>query len=88
MRLMLKHGRPQTFFQGRAQTYYLPKKHLKTHYFPLKKSKNILFWPAREGGKGPLLPSPALAPSSCGRPCAKVSYITQFHSKLQQTSLS
>jgi len=57
------HGRPQTFFQGRAKfsrgggakTYYLPKKHLKTYYFPLKKSKNILF----SRVKGPLLPSPA-----------------------------
>jgi len=64
------HGRPQTFFQGRAKfsrgakTYYLPKKHLKTYYFPLKKSKNILFWPAR-GGQGPLLALP------CGRPWAR-----------------
>jgi len=38
------------------------KKHLKTYYFPLKKSKNILFWPAR-GGQGPPLALP------CGRPC-------------------
>jgi len=52
-------------FQGGAKTYYLPKKHLKTYYFSLKKSKNILFWPAR-GGQGPPLALP------CGRPCPQV----------------
>jgi len=49
-------------FQGGAKTYHLPKKHLKTYYFLLKKSKNILFWLAR-GGQGPPLALP------CGRPC-------------------
>ncbi len=42
------HGRPQTFFPGKGKIYY----------FLSKKSKNILFWPAK-GGKCPLLPSPA-----------------------------
>jgi len=45
------HGRPQTFFQGRARftrgvcakTYYLPEKCLETYYFLSKKMKNILF---------------------------------------------
>jgi len=51
------HGRPQTFFQGRAKF----SRGAKTYYFPLKKSKNILFWPTR-GVKGPSLALP------CGRP--------------------
>jgi hypothetical protein len=45
----LSHGRPQTFFQGRAKifpggarTYFLPKKMKKILIFP-KKSENILF---------------------------------------------
>jgi hypothetical protein len=45
-----KHGRPQTFFQGRAKifqggarTYFLPKKTTKKILFTPKKSKNILF---------------------------------------------
>jgi len=46
-------------FPGGGQKHTIcQKKHLKTYYFPLKKSKNILFWLAR-GVKGPLLPSPA-----------------------------
>jgi len=40
------HGRPQTFFQGRAKFSSDLKK---TNYFPFKKSINILFWPARGG---------------------------------------
>jgi len=61
-----EHGRPQTFFQGRAKfsrgakTYYWSKKCLKTYYFHSKKSKNILFGPAREGQVPPLaLPADA-----------------------------
>jgi len=41
-----------------AKTYQLPKKHVKSQ-------KNILFWPTRGGGKGPLLPSPADAHDAC-----------------------
>ncbi len=43
------HGRPQTFFQGRAKfsrgakTYYLTKRHLKRYYFRQKSAKNILW---------------------------------------------
>jgi len=68
------HGRPQTFFQGRAKfsrggkTYYFLKNTLKRYYFPQKKSKNILFWLARggdRGGQGPPLALP------CGRPCSR-----------------
>ncbi len=62
------HGRLQTFFQGRAKfsrgakTYYLPKKHLKTYYFSLKKVKKHTIL-AGQGGQGPPLALP------CGRPC-------------------
>ncbi len=54
-------------FPGGVKTYYWPKKCLKTYYYHSKKSKNILFRPARGGGKCPLLPSPADAydSSSC-----------------------
>jgi hypothetical protein len=42
-----QHGRPQTFFQGRAKifqgwgarTYFLPKKQLKRYHFPKKSLK-------------------------------------------------
>jgi len=48
------------FSGGGGETYYLPKKSLKTYYFLSKKLKNILFWPAKgKWGKCPLLPSPA-----------------------------
>ncbi len=58
----LVHGRPQTFFKGRAKfsrggpkTYYSPKKHLKTYYFPLKRSKTYYF--GRPGGsRAPFCP--------------------------------
>jgi hypothetical protein len=36
---------------GRGKSYYLPKKCPKTYYFLSKKSKNILFWPAKGGGQ-------------------------------------
>jgi hypothetical protein len=56
------HGRPQTFFQGRAKifqgwarTYFLPKKQRKKYYFSQKKSENILFL-AGQGGKNPPCP--------------------------------
>jgi len=57
------YWRPQTFFQGvqnfpvgGAKTLYLPKKHLKTYYFRVKKSKNTLLCPAGGGGgQGPPL---------------------------------
>jgi len=62
-------GVRRLFFQGRAtfsrgsKTYYLPKKCPKTYYFLSKKSKNILFWPAKGGGgQEPPLALP------CGRP--------------------
>ncbi len=58
------HGRPQTFFQGRAKIFQgeEPAFWLKTRknipFFP-KESQNI-FWPARRGGgQEPPLPSPA-----------------------------
>jgi len=60
------HERPQTFFQGgRGGTYYLPKKHLKTYYFPIK--SQIFYRPGGGvgwggGGQGPPLALP------CGRP--------------------
>ena len=60
------HGRPQTFFQGRAKifqggarTYFLPKKQRKRYYLSKKSLKTYYFWPARGGGKSPPLPSPA-----------------------------
>ena len=60
------HGRPQTFFQGRAKfsrgakTYYLPKKHKNRYYFSQKSQKTYYFGrPGGGGGKCPLLPSPA-----------------------------
>jgi hypothetical protein len=63
-----KHGRPQTFFQGRAKifrgggggakTYFLPKKQQKDTIFP-KKSKNILYL-AGQGGGGKSPPCPPL----------------------------
>jgi hypothetical protein len=49
-------------YQGGAKTYYLPKKCPKTYYFLSKKSKNILFWPAKGGQETPLA-------HPCGRPC-------------------
>jgi len=53
------YRRPQTFFQGRAKTYYLPKNTLK-YYFPLKSQKTYFICrPVGGGGKGTLLPTPA-----------------------------
>jgi len=49
-------------FPGGSKTYYLPKKCLKTYYFHSKKSKNILFWPAKGGGQVPPLPLPCRRP--------------------------
>jgi len=47
------------FFRG-GKNILFAKKHQKDTIF-LEKVKNPLFWPARkgEGGKGPVLPSPA-----------------------------
>jgi len=78
----LRHGRPQTFFQGqgRVKTYYMTKRHLKRCYFRQKSAKNILFWSSR-GVKGPLLPSPADAHGlrdSSSKP-KDVADISQFH---------
>jgi hypothetical protein len=61
------HGRPQTFFQGGAKTYFLPKKHQKTYYFSKKSPKTYYFWLAlagqgERGGKRPPLPSPLRMP--------------------------
>jgi len=44
--------------EGGAKTYYLPKRHLETYYFPLKKVKKHTIL-AGQGGQGPLLSSPA-----------------------------
>jgi hypothetical protein len=69
---MYVHGRPQTFFQGKAKfsrggkTYYVfALKTLKTYYFPLKKSQKhtILAGQGEGGGQGPPLALP------CGHPC-------------------
>jgi hypothetical protein len=69
--IFLNHGRPQTFFQGRAKfsrggakTNYLPKKHPKNYIFleKRKKVKKTYYFArpgGREEGKSPLLPSPA-----------------------------
>ncbi len=57
------HGRPQTFFQGRAKIFqggqeptFCLKNNKKTKQ--QKSLKTYYFWPAR-GGKSPPLPSPA-----------------------------
>jgi len=75
----LDHGRPQTFFQGRskfsrggAKTYYLPKKCLKTYYFHSKKSKNILYWPAKGGGEASAPSCPPLRTPMANTPPKKV----------------
>jgi len=60
--LQISMGVRRLFSRGAGQkhTIYLPK----TYYFLSKKSKNILFWPAKGGGgQEPLLALP------CGRPC-------------------
>jgi hypothetical protein len=60
-----EHGRPLTFFQGGARTYFLPKKHQKTYYFSQKSPKTYYFWPAlagQGGGKRPPLPPPLRTP--------------------------
>ena len=53
-RLFSKGG--QNFPGGGAKTYYLPNIHLKRYYFPQKETKNILFWPAKEGARAPSCP--------------------------------
>jgi len=62
------HGRPQTFFQGRAKfsrgggkNILFALKTPKTYNFPLKKSKKHTIL-AGQGGQGPPLALP------CGRP--------------------
>jgi hypothetical protein len=57
--IIKKHGRLQTFFQGRAKTQYLPLKTPKKHTIFLEKSRKTYYFGQPEGGKDPLLPSPA-----------------------------
>ncbi len=54
-----RHGRPQTFFQGRAKifqggakTYFLPIKQQKRYYFSQKSLKKCYFRPALAGQGG------------------------------------
>ena len=69
--LFFKHGRPQTFFQGRAKifqggarTYFLPKKQQKRYYFSQKSLKTYYFWPAfASQGRARAPPCPPLRTS-------------------------
>ncbi len=62
------HGRPQTFFQGRAKIFqggqeptFCLKNNKNDTIFPKKSLKTYYFWPALagQGGQEPPLPSPA-----------------------------
>ncbi len=79
------HGRPQTFFLGRAKIFqggkeptFCLKSNEKATIFPQKSLKTYYFWPALAGQGG----ARALLALPCGRPWFQSRFFLSFLSKM------